>query len=208
MEDEYRVFTPTLEGVQRFFDEQARMPGIQVHELHWLSTYRPQNMRVAECYRSGRVLLAGDAAHSGLLHGMETGIHDASNLGWKLALVLEGASERLLDTYHEERWPLAEREFASGVFSAGARALIAGFSAQQPEALTQDEIRPTPFFSQTYRESRLSHNLDQTTGIRAGDFAPSAQISQLLSARRREKRAVGRAHASLCDALLSQNRFL
>ena len=91
LEDEYRTFTPTLEGVQRFFDEQVRMPGIRVHDLHWLSTYRPQNMRVAEHYRSGRVLLAGDAAHSGLLHGMETGIHDAYNLGWKLALVLEGA---------------------------------------------------------------------------------------------------------------------
>src|SRR5215467_4787821 len=158
--DEYRTFIPTLEGVQRFFDEQVRMPGVRVRDLPWFSTYRPQNMRVAEHYRNGRVLLAGDAAHSGLLHGMETGIHDAYNLGWKLTLVLEGASDTLLDTYHEERWPIAQREFAGGGFSAGARAIVAGFSASRQASTAQDEAPALPRFSNTYRESRLSRNLD------------------------------------------------
>jgi len=176
--DEYRTFTPTLEGLQRFFDEQVRMPGIRLRHLLWMSTYRPQNMRVAQRYRSGRVLLAGDAAHSGLLHGMETGIHDAYNLGWKLALVLEGASDTLLDTYHDERLPIAQQEFASGGFSAGARAIITGFSDQQKEPVTRSDASTPHLFGDTYRGSRLSRNLDNTTTIRAGDLAPSAPSVQ------------------------------
>jgi len=69
--------------------------------------------RQAATYRSGRVLLAGDAAH---VHppiggqGMQIGIQDAVNLGWKLAQVLQGISpESLLDTYHAERHPVAAR---------------------------------------------------------------------------------------------------
>lgn len=67
--------------------------------------------RQAETYRRGRVLLAGDAAH---IHypaggfGMNLGIQDAVNLGWKLALVVKGAAPHsLLDTYHAERHPVA-----------------------------------------------------------------------------------------------------
>jgi 2-polyprenyl-6-methoxyphenol hydroxylase-like FAD-dependent oxidoreductase len=69
--------------------------------------------RQAESYRKGRVLLAGDAAH---VHppdggqGLQTGVQDAVNLGWKLAQVVKGASpESLLDTYHAERHPVAAR---------------------------------------------------------------------------------------------------
>src|SRR5262249_29133066 len=63
-------------------------------------------------YRKGRIILAGDAAH---IHapmggqGLNVGIQDAMNLGWKLASVLCGtASEALLDTYERERWPVGE----------------------------------------------------------------------------------------------------
>jgi 3-(3-hydroxy-phenyl)propionate hydroxylase len=69
--------------------------------------------RQAESYRKGRVLLAGDAAH---VHapmggqGLNIGVQDAVNLGWKLAQVVEGASpESLLDTYHAERHPVGAR---------------------------------------------------------------------------------------------------
>jgi 2-polyprenyl-6-methoxyphenol hydroxylase-like FAD-dependent oxidoreductase len=179
--DEYRAFTPTLEGLQRFFDEQVRMAGVRFSNLIWMSTYRPQNMRVAEGYRSGRVLLAGDAAHIGVLHGMETGIHDAYNLGWKLALVLEGAADTLLDTYHDERYSIAQYEFASGGFSAGARAIITGLSDQGGTPATRSDI-PTPhLFGDTYRGSKLSRNLDSTTSIRAGDLAPSSLKVQASS---------------------------
>ena len=69
--------------------------------------------RQAATYRAGRVLLAGDAAH---VHspvggqGLNTGVQDALNLGWKLAQVVKGISpESLLDTYHAERYPVAAR---------------------------------------------------------------------------------------------------
>ena len=69
--------------------------------------------RQAASYRKGRVLLAGDAAH---VHspvggqGLNTGVQDAVNLGWKLAQVVSGTSpESLLDTYHAERHPVAAR---------------------------------------------------------------------------------------------------
>jgi 2-polyprenyl-6-methoxyphenol hydroxylase-like FAD-dependent oxidoreductase len=69
--------------------------------------------RQADAYRKGRVLLAGDAAH---IHypaggqGLNTGVQDAVNLGWKLAQVVKGISpEALLDTYHAERHPVAAR---------------------------------------------------------------------------------------------------
>jgi 2-polyprenyl-6-methoxyphenol hydroxylase-like FAD-dependent oxidoreductase len=69
--------------------------------------------RQAETYRKGRVLLAGDAAH---VHapdggqGLQTGVQDAVNLGWKLAQVIRGTSpESLLDTYHTERHPVGAR---------------------------------------------------------------------------------------------------
>jgi 2-polyprenyl-6-methoxyphenol hydroxylase-like FAD-dependent oxidoreductase len=69
--------------------------------------------RQAACYRKGRVLIAGDAAH---VHppdggqGLQTGVQDAVNLGWKLAQVVKGTSpESLLDTYHAERHPIGAR---------------------------------------------------------------------------------------------------
>ena len=75
----------------------------------WLTDFRLHH-RQATRYRSGRIFLAGDAAH---VHspaggqGMNTGIQDAWNLGWKLALVLRGvATESLLDSYEAERWPV------------------------------------------------------------------------------------------------------
>jgi 2-polyprenyl-6-methoxyphenol hydroxylase-like FAD-dependent oxidoreductase len=74
--------------------------------------------RVAARYRAGRVLLAGDAAHACTPaegHGMNTGLQDAFNLGWKVALVCRGeAGAGLLDTYESERRPVAEQVVSSG----------------------------------------------------------------------------------------------
>ena len=78
----------------------------------WISRFTDMT-RQAASYRAGRVLLAGDAAH---VHspiggqGLNTGVQDAVNLGWKLAQVVKRASpEGLLDTYHAERHPVAAR---------------------------------------------------------------------------------------------------
>ena len=79
-----------------------------LHNASWISRFTDVT-RQAAAYRDGRVLLAGDAAH---VHspiggqGLNTGVQDAVNLGWKLAQVVSGTSpESLLDTYHAERHP-------------------------------------------------------------------------------------------------------
>jgi len=81
------------------------------YKLDWLSTYR-FNQRVVDRFRVGNVFLAGDAAHALPPYGsrgMNSGIQDADNLAWKLALVIdEGADETLLDTYHSERYAAAK----------------------------------------------------------------------------------------------------
>ncbi|RSN14418.1 pentachlorophenol monooxygenase [Nonomuraea sp. WAC 01424] len=99
----------TLGGFRRILAERSMLRGLRVTELLWSSLYRV-NIRLADAYRSGRVLLAGDAAH---VHspaggqGLNTGVQDAYNLGWKLARVLTGGPASLLDTYEEERRPVA-----------------------------------------------------------------------------------------------------
>ncbi|MFD4440217.1 rifampin monooxygenase [Nocardia sp. NPDC058519] len=106
---EDRTEPPTLED----FAQQLRAVAgtdFGVHSPRWLSRFGDAT-RLAERYRVGRVLLAGDAAH---IHppaggqGMNLGIQDAVNLGWKLAAQIHGwAPETLLDTYQAERHPVA-----------------------------------------------------------------------------------------------------
>jgi hypothetical protein len=82
-----------------------------MHDARWMSRFHSDE-RQAPSYRVGRVFLAGDAAH---VHtpaggqGMNTGLQDAANLGWKLALVVNGhAGTDLLDTYQAERHPVGK----------------------------------------------------------------------------------------------------
>ncbi|TRO58251.1 rifampin monooxygenase [Streptomyces sp. IB201691-2A2] len=106
---EDRSVPPTLEEVK----QQLRVfagTDFGVHSPRWLSRFG-DGTRQAERYRTGRVLLAGDAAH---IHpplggqGLNLGIQDAFNLGWKLAAQVNGwAPEGLLDSYHTERHPVA-----------------------------------------------------------------------------------------------------
>ncbi|WP_086829878.1 FAD-dependent monooxygenase [Allokutzneria sp. NRRL B-24872] len=101
---------PTLEDFQKQLRALAGTD-FGVHSPRWLSRFGDAT-RLAERYRVGRVLLAGDAAH---IHppiggqGLNLGVQDAFNLGWKLAAQIRGwAPESLLDTYHAERHPVAE----------------------------------------------------------------------------------------------------
>ena len=95
-----------VEGIEAAI---LRATGCQVRQIAWSSMYRPA-VRMVDQLRVGRVFLAGDAAH---LHpptggqGLNTGVQDAYNLGWKLAQVLRGGPESLLDTYEAERLPVA-----------------------------------------------------------------------------------------------------
>ncbi|MGW2478906.1 FAD-dependent monooxygenase [Streptomyces sp. NPDC001571] len=108
--DEDAVPDTSDAGVRKVVAARTPMTEEQVAEVHWASDFRPR-AALADRYRAGRVLLAGDAAH---IHspaggqGLNTSVQDAYNLGWKLAQVLRhGAPETLLDTYEEERRPIA-----------------------------------------------------------------------------------------------------
>ena len=85
---------------------------LPMHDPIWLSR-ATDSSRLVERYRQGRVFLAGDAAHVHWAYGgkgLQTGIQDAGNLGWKLAAQIHGwAPAGLLDTYHAERHPLGQR---------------------------------------------------------------------------------------------------
>ncbi|TQM79343.1 4,5-epoxidase [Saccharothrix saharensis] len=121
-----------VEDVPEFLTRAAlRHAGVRVRTRHdwvWVSTFRIHR-RLAETYRRGRVLLAGDAAH---IHspfggqGMNTGLGDAENLAWRLALVASGrAGDRLLDGYQAERRPVAEEVLGA---TSGLTGLVLGES--------------------------------------------------------------------------------
>jgi hypothetical protein len=102
---------PTLQGLS---EALVAVYGTDygLRSASWISRFTDMT-RQAASYREGRVLLAGDAAH---VHppqggqGLQTGVQDAVNLGWKLAQVVDGTSpDGLLDTYHAERHPVAAR---------------------------------------------------------------------------------------------------
>ncbi|WP_409056186.1 rifampin monooxygenase [Streptomyces sp. SYP-A7185] len=108
---EDRATEPTLDDFKRQLRSHAGTD-FGVHSPRWLSRFGDAT-RQAERYRVGRVFLAGDAAH---IHpptggqGLNLGVQDAFNLGWKLAAAVDGrAPEGLLDTYHAERHPVGAR---------------------------------------------------------------------------------------------------
>jgi 2-polyprenyl-6-methoxyphenol hydroxylase-like FAD-dependent oxidoreductase len=168
---------PTLERFQQTFDRVAGVPGVRLHDLAWRSSYRVQ-VRMVDQLRADRVFLAGDAAHvhpiaGGL--GMNSGIQDAYNLGWKLGLVLAGhATPGLLDTYEEERLPIASwllditSEALSIVLDAIKNA-DGGVDAAAAAELTQLMLR--------YPWSRLSRStVSRPAGPQPGDRAPDAPL--------------------------------
>ena len=102
---------PTLEDLRELL-VAAYGTDYGAHSPSWISRFTDMT-RQAASYRVGRVLLAGDAAHVHSPHGgqgLNVGVQDAVNLGWKLAQVVKGTSpEGLLDTYHAERHPVGAR---------------------------------------------------------------------------------------------------
>jgi 2-polyprenyl-6-methoxyphenol hydroxylase-like FAD-dependent oxidoreductase len=161
---------PTLERFQRIIDERAGALGLRLYDATWTSLFRA-NIRMVDRYRQGRVFLAGDAAH---IHspaggqGMNTGIQDAYNLGWKLGLALGGGPDWLLGTYEEERLPVAAR--------------MLGITTKLHRQLTPKEgatvgQRDAEFLQLgiNYREGRLARDSrPEAAGVRAGDRAPDA----------------------------------
>ncbi|GBR71828.1 FAD-dependent oxidoreductase [Gluconobacter kanchanaburiensis] len=99
----------SLDGLTGLIGDRSGRRDIAVRSVSWSSVYT-MSARLADRYRIERVFLAGDAAH---VHpptgaqGLNTSVQDAYNLGWKLASVLTGAPEALLDSYEAERRPIA-----------------------------------------------------------------------------------------------------
>ncbi|GAB2984106.1 FAD-dependent oxidoreductase [Amycolatopsis acidiphila] len=155
---------PTVPALQEIVDEVLGDGVVRLREASWLSRWR-LNVRMVDRYRTGRVFLAGDAAH---VHspaggqGMNTGIQDAANLGWKLAAVLRGAEPALLDTYQAERLPIA----------AAMLGLTNRIMGQQPGAhgTDQDELLQMGI---TYRGGPLALG-HCAAGPQPGDRAPDA----------------------------------
>ncbi|MET0936226.1 MAG: FAD-dependent monooxygenase [Luteibacter sp.] len=161
--------------------------GLTIGKVNWFSTYRVHH-RVTDRFRKGRAFLLGDAAH---VHspaggqGMNTGIADAINLAWKLAMVLRGdASDSLLDTYQTERLAFARRLVdttdrlftfvsAEGSFADFVRTRIA--PAVASTAFNIDAVREFMFrtISQTntsYHDSALSSG--RAGNVQGGDRLP------------------------------------
>jgi hypothetical protein len=165
------VDEPSLLAFQRLVDRRAPGSGIQVVGADWQSMWRA-NVRMVDRYRAGRVLLAGDAAH---VHspaggqGMNTGVQDACNLGWKLAAVLGGADAALIDTYEEERLPIAS--WVLGVSNELMNAVV----ASRNMAAARQGREQTTQLGLGYRDSSLSQDgRPEAEGLRAGDRAPEA----------------------------------
>ena len=155
-------------GLEQMIAERTRRSDICVHSVNWASAYL-MNARLADRYRIGRVFLVGDAAH---IHpptggqGLNTSVQDAYNLGWKLAAVLRGAADRLLDSYEIERRPVAE-----AMLGLSTRLLDAG---KQGETRRGREVRQLDI---GYPESPLSvESPPERDGLRAGARAPDAPI--------------------------------
>lgn len=158
----------TLDALRELVRTRTGRDDIVLREIAWASQYRA-NVRMVDRYRVGRVFLAGDAAHvhsPAGAQGMNTGIQDAYNLGWKLAEVLSGADEALLDTYEAERLPVAA--WLLNVTTRLHRALGEGAMKRDEETLQ---------LHLNYRGGPLAPRVDAAAdagGMRPGDRAPDA----------------------------------
>ena len=180
--------TTTLEEVNERLNSLGGIDA-ELYDPVWVALYRV-NHRAATTFRSGRVFIAGDAAHEHVPlggQGMNTSIQDAFNLAWKLAYVMQGkAHPGLLDTYQVERHPVAESllrgtdEGYTTLLKAGnpARVLVRTFG---PFLLRNDSVsskmRSTlEEINIGYREGPLSEDHGGSSGLHAGDRVLDAMV--------------------------------
>ncbi len=173
---------------------------VHLRDPVWLTHFRLHH-RQARQYRKGRVFLAGDAAH---IHspvgaqGMNTGMQDAWNLGWKLALVALGrADAKLLDTYQAERWPVGRNllRYTDRLFGLFVRVMSASALASWFRRTVVARILPLVFRWGRVRawafrfvsELAISYPkspavaegpMSRKTGPRAGERLPDAPIQR------------------------------
>jgi 2-polyprenyl-6-methoxyphenol hydroxylase-like FAD-dependent oxidoreductase len=140
-----------------------QVTGYRVQRVAWSSIYQPA-VRMVDHYRVGRVFLAGDAAH---VHpptggqGLNTGVQDAYNLGWKLAHVVRGGPDWVLDTYEAERLPIA--------------AAVLGLSKRLYQTRSIKRGDATNQLALHYRSSPLSSG-DTLGRLHPGDRMPDIRL--------------------------------
>jgi 2-polyprenyl-6-methoxyphenol hydroxylase-like FAD-dependent oxidoreductase len=181
---------PTLELCKQLFAARVHESGY-LSDLSWSSNFRIHS-RIAQCLQLGRGFLVGDAAH---IHspagaqGMNTGIQDAYNLAWKVALVAAGvARPSLLDTYHIERYPVEEAVLrqtdwltriatADNLVTRYVRDALASFATNM--GFVQERIRSTiAELDITYAGSPIVEEHSVPGGVAAGARAPDPLLAR------------------------------
>ena len=184
--------TPTLENIQPVFDRLSPMP-TTASNLRWSSVFRISH-RLVDRYGEGRVFVAGDAAH---IHpptgaqGMNTGLQDAYNLAWKLALASDGAAApRLLESYDAERHPVGEEVVGRTV--RHARSQYQDDDAEDPSTVILREAQllvaypDTPLADESVDADALAggprpgERAPDARGLERGDRSDSARLFELL----------------------------
>lgn len=177
---------PTLDECRAIVEQRVHHP-VTLADVSW-SSYFHVNSRMVRQLRMERVFFAGDAAHvhsPAGAQGMNTGIQEAFNLGWKLARVLAGgAPDRLLDTYHAERYPierlvLQQTSFMTQLVEADHGPMKLLRERVMPALVALGPLRDAAReavseLSIQYRRSPLSLERALDAGPRAGERAPDA----------------------------------
>jgi 2-polyprenyl-6-methoxyphenol hydroxylase-like FAD-dependent oxidoreductase len=181
---------PSLEDIQNLYDRTVHIPA-RLYGLNWSSRFRI-NSRHMNTLRVGRVFFGGDAAH---VHspaggqGMNTGIQDMINLGWKLAMVLRGTGRpELLDTYETDRLPVIKQlvamtERATKVFNSTNPVAHALLTRLTPVVLSESAVqaKAAPRLGQlsaTYRGRPSSKGGGRIGPLRAGDRVPDVRLAE------------------------------
>jgi 2-polyprenyl-6-methoxyphenol hydroxylase-like FAD-dependent oxidoreductase len=195
--DEFSMPELSLPELQAMVGDPTRGT-VRLRDPVWLTRFRLHHRQAAR-YREGNVFLAGDAAH---IHspvgaqGMNTGIQDSWNLGWKLAMVSRGlANEEMLESYNAERWPVGrtllratdrifagvEKSVTRGSYAAAVRRLIVRHAIAP--ALSRRRIRSIVFHFVSQLGIRYANSPVVTEGTpslrrgpRAGDRLPDTRV--------------------------------
>lgn len=192
---------PSLAELQEIFDRRARLPG-RLGDPDWSSSFTI-NTRMVSRLRVGRLILGGDAAH---IHspagaqGMNTGMQDMFNLGWKLARLVRGeAPMALLDTYEAERLPVIRdvlfgtEKLTDGMASTNPvrRALVdhVGPWLGSREIVQEHATARMSQVAVAYPDSPLSEKRGAHGALRAGDRLPDVDLRRAAGEGWREARA-------------------
>ena len=210
----------TLEGLQAICDAFTG-GALRLRDPAWMTYFRLHH-RHAPRYREGRVFLAGDAAHvhsPAGAQGMNTGIQDAWNLGWKLALVAAGiADDSLLDTYDDERRPVGhfvlrftDRAFSAATSTATLSRLLRTSAVPWAVPLVLRSRRARAFAFRTVSELAVRYRRSPAAqegavplqgGPKPGDRLPDAPIvREGRPTSLHEVLAAPRFHLLLCGAV-------